>query len=583
MFSSHKTIPGINKKFVGEQQAINISKNNFTVTAQNGTKDENTGAFTPYPNGSNLKKNHTLDLDDADVVGENTYQWKITNVTLDEYWQVTEHPIGVDRYSYYTEYSVFDSDGEITDIAKYGTIASVVGKTFALDEDKDQGMRVSFTNYYYREDSILLKKEDKMTGQGIPGAGFQITQNGHVLSFKKNEDGSYTQDPTAGNRLITTGPDGYVAIDGFSYQYGADNETERGSILVDEVVVPTGYEGVSTLKLSLDADENVVVTDPNNNSDPPIPVSSDIAEIRNGNQILIVKNMISSTERISVTANKLWNTSTPADSVEVVLQANGQHVSTVLPGISNAQVVLNAQNNWSYTWKNLPRYANGQVITWGIKEVLIGGVPPMAGGSSFANWIPTYSPGTPTDVDGDGDIDNWSYTVTNTTRRPQLILTKLGTNGKALQGATFKLEQVKYERGSWQLVSGGQSITLTTNENGMLTFDNLEAGVFYRLTEISPPPGHLSTLEPIVLTVDGNGLVKNAVTNTELIDLNADTIRYTTPYNITVTNTTLEPLPETGGMGTRIYTLSGLLLMTAACAAWLVYEARKRGRKGRTC
>ena len=34
---------------------------------------------------------------------------------------------------------------------------------------------------------------------------------------------------------------------------------------------------------------------------------------------------------------------------------------------------------------------------------------------------------------------------------------------------------------------------------------------------------------------------------------------------------------------TPLFTLSGLLLMTAACAAWLVYEARKRGRKGGAC
>jgi LPXTG-motif cell wall-anchored protein len=83
----------------------------------------------------------------------------------------------------------------------------------------------------------------------------------------------------------------------------------------------------------------------------------------------------------------------------------------------------------------------------------------------------------------------------------------------------------------------------------------------------------LSTLEPIVLTVDGNGLVQKAVTNTTLIDLNSDTIRYTTPYNVTVTNTTLEPLPETGGVGTHHYILSGLLLMSAAL--WMILLKRK--------
>ena len=186
------------------------------------------------------------------------------------------------------------------------------------------------------------------------------------------------------------------------------------------------------------------------------------------------------------------------------------------------------------------------------------------------------------DTDDSGLDDEWNYLVTNTPRRTQIILTKTDEIGRALPDAGFTLEEVEYTNGAWQRVAN--SIYERTNENGILTFDNLTAGAFYRLTEIRVPSGHLAMLDPVVLTVNGEGLIQMVGDDGKTLQkLEGPILSHTGAYNIRVVNQSGEPLPETGGIGTHIYTLSGLLLMTAACAAWLVYEARKRGRKGGAC
>ena len=580
----------IDKKFGGVDSAIDRAETGFYILAENGTKDAQ-GTFTPYPTTHsdfqqvvlvldqatatslrNTYRNATFHVVDADDRANDIFEWQLTDVTLGEYWRITEYPTEVSGYSYYAEYSIYDTDGEYSAIAEYGTRASVVGKTFALDEDPDQGMMVDFANYYYPNDNILLKKEDATTGQGIGGAVFEMWQNGRALKFNYNSTtGVYTQDPDGTTSRIQSGADGFATIEGFSYLHGdsTGDGARDGDITIKEVIPPSGYDKAPDAELGLDGNGNVVLKDVTGISQAEW---SNYASVPN-NEVAIIRDHVS--DYISVTAKKVWNTSTPADSVEVVLQANGSHAATLFPGMTSAQVTLTEGNYWTYTWFNLPRYANGKEVTWSIKEVVIGGMPTLADGTSFANWIATYSPGVPSDTDSDGDIDNWSFTVTNAIRRPQLIVTKVGSDNRVLPGATFTLEQVTLNRGSWQPVSGSTVSTLTTNDQGMLTFDQLLAGSYYRLTEVQPPGGYLGMEQSIVLTVNGEGLVQQVNSDGSLSQITNSSVTHTGPYNIQVMNLKLTPLPETGGTGTTVYRQSGMLLMLAA-AVLLIYNLRRK-------
>jgi len=491
-------------------------------------------------------------------------------VELDEYWYIEEFPVQIPGYSCYAEYSVYDTDGFYTAIAEYGTRASVIGKTFALDEDPDQGLLTEFRNYYYPVETIIIKKEDGKTGKPIGGAVFELWQNGNRLTFNYNEEtGQYERDESGDGtftQIITT-DDGFsiISTTGFSYDYG--------DVLVKEVLPPSGYDPAPDITVGKDESGNVVVKDI---AGKPPDQWETIAEVPSPDA-LVVKDYAA--EFMSVTVEKVWNTNTPADSVVVVLQANGQHAAALFPGMTDAQVTLNAGNLWRHTWTDLPRYANGKLVTWGVKEIIIGGKPTLSDGVNFANWTVTYSPGLGTDTDGDGDIDNWKFTVTNSQKRLQLILTKVGTDGLILPGSIFSLEQVELVNGLWQPVADTAANTQITGSNGMLTFDNLTADVYYRLTEVQATNGYYITFNPVIITMDSDGNIQRVLDDGTLAELYDPVIQITGPFNIRVVNLQMTALPETGGPGEFMYLQGALILMLLSVTALLLYK-RKRRREG---
>ena len=198
-----------------------------------------------------------------------------------------------------------------------------------------------------------------------------------------------------------------------------------------------------------------------------------------------------------------------------------------------------------------------------------------ADGVTFANWTVTYSPGIGTDNDGDGDVDNWKYIITNSTRRLQMILTKVGTDGKLLPGSVFSLIQVEMTADGWQPVAGAVANIQTTDANGMLTFDNLAADTYYRLEETQAPNGYFIVSEPVVLTMDVSGYISRLLDDGTLAELYDPLIQVTGPYNIKVVNLQLTELPVTGGIGQAVYIQSGALLILIA-AALMLYKHKRR-------
>lgn len=574
----------VDKIFGGDDTVLQAEKDGFYILAENGDLD-NEGNFVPFdPSHPHFKEfllvvnqkgadalqsrypDATILIFDSETDSAHHYQWVIDGVELGEYWHLEEFPVHIPGYSCYAEYTAYDTDGMHTAIAEYGTRAQVIGKTFALDEDPDQGLVTAFINYYYPIETILIKKEDGKTGQPIGGAVFELWQNGTRLSFNYNENtGQYQRDESGDGAFtqIVTSADGFSVISttGFSYDYG--------DVIVKEVLPPSGYDPAPDITVGKDESGKVVLKDV---AGKRAEDWSTIAEVPS-NDSLVVKNWAA--EFISVTAEKVWNTNAPADSVVVVLQANGQHAAALFPGMTDAQVTLSAGNLWRHTWTSLPRYANGQQVQWGVKEIVIGGKPTLSDGVSFANWTVTYSPGIGEDVDGDGDVDRWNFMITNSQKRLQLILTKVGTDGALLSGSTFQLEQVELIDGVWH---GSTPNTQTTGPGGILTFDNLTADAYYRLSEIRAPDGYYITFHPVILTIDSDGNVKRILSDgTASLDPDP-VVQITGPFNIRVINLQATTLPETGGGGKSVYIQSGGAMLLLSTALFL-YK-RKRRKEG---
>lgn len=156
-------------------------------------------------------------------------------------------------------------------------------------------------------------------------------------------------------------------------------------------------------------------------------------------------------------------------------------------------------------------------------------------------------------------------------------------DGNELAGATFTLEKVKKsanENETWTVV---KEYTVEKNTKGnKFTFNGLDDGI-YRLTETVTPSGY-NTIDPIYFEVnaDHNSTWENEAQNTILIELKAqstsdsktkaDFVANTNKDNgkidgsltTNVVNKSGSTLPSTGGIGTTIFYVVGVILMLGA-------------------
>lgn len=552
----------VNKDFYGSADTVALAKAGFYIAAANaaGTKqyiltlDEATAntLAAQYPG--------------AVFTTSNNSEWLIEGVELGEVWNIEEHPASVSDNIYYAEYSVYDTDGTTTAIAEYGTKATLTGKTFALDEDPDQGLLVDFRNYYYPSESILIKKEDADTGQPIGGAAFELWQynsEDELTQLKFSYDagtGQYQYDNNGSLTRITTGEEGYSTITttGFSYAHGP--------VVVKEVIPPTGYAAAPNITLT-ESGGTVSITGMAYEDGTAVGENRwpDFSEIYDGGSALIVKDH--STALTSLTVDKVWADEVTADSVTIVLQANNSTATNLFPGLSNVRAELSAANSWQYTWTDLPTYANGAPVSWSVKEIIVGNEPTTSDGVSFANWTVVYSQPVRADSDGDGITDHWSYTVTNSVRRAQLYLLKTDAAGSALAGAAFELVEVD---DAGDPVSGAVIHSGTTGDNGLLQFDNLKYAARYRLVESSPPAGYEAYKAPAYFSLAADGTVT--------VEAHSHVSAGNGAYMVQVVNNTPNPLPETGGSGPGVfYGLGGAMMLFAACG-YMLSKLKKKGR-----
>ncbi|MDO5135494.1 MAG: fibro-slime domain-containing protein [Eubacteriales bacterium] len=173
---------------------------------------------------------------------------------------------------------------------------------------------------------------------------------------------------------------------------------------------------------------------------------------------------------------------------------------------------------------------------------------------------------------------NTEITVTNRLKVQEVEILKYGAeeNGvrSLLKGAEFQLYgSARNEDGSY--TKGSEPIkTVTTGEDGVIYEGSLSLGWYY-LTEIKAPVGHMLLGSDIVFEVTENGVTLTEGTSGE----NAECISEADgTYVVKVYNTKLYALPSTGGMGTYLFTISGVAILMSALLLFI--QNKRKEDKG---
>ena len=111
--------------------------------------------------------------------------------------------------------------------------------------------------------------------------------------------------------------------------------------------------------------------------------------------------------------------------------------------------------------------------------------------------------------------------------------------------------------------------TLSGTAGGVYTIDGLDQGTYY-LVEISAPAGYNRLITPVSVVIDPtyhDGTQSSAYVDGHVPDATGDQLITVTANGGTaldVVNQAGATLPETGGMGTKLFTIGGLSLMLIA-------------------
>lgn len=117
--------------------------------------------------------------------------------------------------------------------------------------------------------------------------------------------------------------------------------------------------------------------------------------------------------------------------------------------------------------------------------------------------------------------------------------------------------------------------TVAVDANGALTLSGLDVGTYY-LTETKAPGGYNKLSAPIEITITD---AKNAA-DEDAPDGIVDDEGATTGYvQATVVNTQGFVLPTTGGMGTALFTIAGVVLMGASVLVLALFVRRRSSAK----
>ena len=498
----------------------------------------------------NLLANGTV-VDTKTVTADDNWAYQFTNLPAKENGTAITYTVSEEAVADYT--TTYDGYN-ITNSYTPGQTSVTVTKAWN-DSDNQDGLRQAVEVALYA-DGVATGQTQTLSADNnwtYTWTGLAEKANKKAITYTVKEVtaiGGYTSETvqTSANNFTITNTHTPETTEVSGTKVWDDNNDQDGlrpnSIIVN--LLANG-EVVASQTVTADNDWNYAFTD--------------LPKYDNGNEIVYTVDEATTPDGYtsSVDGTTITNTHTPAttevsgtktwadnensvglrpDSITVNLLANGTKV---------ASQKVTAESDWNYSFTDLPKYANGNEITYTVTEDTVANYTPTYDGYNITN---NYTPGqTSLTVTKAWDDNNDQDGI-----RPDSIQVQLYANGKEVEGGL---------------------VTLKASENWTHTWTGLDENLTYTVKEVSDIDGYTATVGDVE---NGNVTITNTHTPTTPDKPSSD--EPTTPSQSgkksnKKKNIITALLPSTGDSDGFGLSILGVTIIVVIIAGFVYYKVRK--------
>lgn len=484
----------VTKTFAGDAEAIKQVRDKFLITVSHTENGSSVTDFTLVPQPAKaVTEQGKLGYTRYDAEAD-TYTWEVPAQQRRDYTiKETGHTLQGDKWRVNNRYLIRNHpqglSGGYQDYPEESGI-TITAAAYGNDVPNTAVQTVALQNIYVGIGTLTVKTQDSITGNGLAKVEYKLSRPGgaEVVLYRKPNTTLYSVVQEEGyteqiaDCKIIADASGFFTI-----------RLEEGTYTLTEVL-PTGYFGPGTVQVTVAQNTGGNISYHAEAKALPEGITPSTGSwLQNADAdnvvILNVPRML-----ISVTARSSWPATGDKLPVTVELWRDGA------PLTGDAYTVeLNKENEWQYTWENLPLFTDGTVADYTLREIEIGDTyrDPGVAEDGFADYLVTYAKALYRQAeDKEYREEHWwqkadgtqcfareaLLVVNNEGIRGEIAFEKVDEKGYPLKGAEFTL-YADAECTEWLA-------TATSDENGDVQFkDKWPAGTYY-LRETTAPVGY---------------------------------------------------------------------------------------------
>ena len=484
----------VTKTFAGDAEAIKQVRDKFLITVSHTENGSSVTDFTLVPQPAKaVTEQGKLGYTRYDAEAD-TYTWEVPAQQRRDYTiKETGHTLQGDKWRVNNRYLIRNHpqglSGGYQDYPEESGI-TITAVAYGNDVPNTAVQTVALQNIYVGIGTLTVKTQDSITGNGLAKVEYKLSRPGgaEVVLYRKPNTTLYSVVQEEGyteqiaDCKIIADASGFFTI-----------RLEEGTYTLTETL-PTGYFGPGTVQVTVVQNTGGNISYHAEAKALPEGITPSTGSwLQNADAdnvvILNVPRML-----ISVTARSSWPATGDKLPVTVELWRDGA------PRPGDAYTVeLNKENEWQYTWENLPLFTDGTVADYTLREIEIGDTyrDPGVAEDGFADYLVTYAKALYRQAeDKEYREEHWwqkadgtqcfareaLLVVNNEGIRGEIAFEKVDEKGYPLKGAEFTLYA--------DAECTKRLATATSDENGDVQFeDKWPAGTYY-LRETTAPVGY---------------------------------------------------------------------------------------------